>query len=152
MLWKFCVKFCCENYEETVPFHKISTPGYYGIFCSELIGSWFDSNVKFISKFWQPLRKKCPHSELLWSVFSRIRTEYGEIICIYPYSVRMRENKDRNNYEYGHFSRSVYWVLDNGKQKNNHTNIQMSHIFIAPSPVCCVHCLMLLLHEQDEDY
>ena len=108
MLWKFCVKFCCENYEETVPFHKISTPGYYGIFCSELIGSWFDANVKFISKFWQPLRKKCPHSELLWSVFSRIRTEYGEIICIYPYSVRMRENKDRNNYEYGHFSRSVY--------------------------------------------
>ena len=26
-----------------------------------------------------PLRKKCTHSELLWSVFSRIRTEYGDI-------------------------------------------------------------------------
>ena len=25
------------------------------------------------------LRKKCLHSELCWSVFSRIRTEYGEI-------------------------------------------------------------------------
>ena len=25
------------------------------------------------------LRKKCPYSELFWSVFSRIRTEYGEI-------------------------------------------------------------------------
>ena len=37
-------------------------------------------------------------------------------------------------------------------KKNNHTNIQMSHIFIAPSPLCCVHCLMLLLHEQHEDY
>ena len=29
-----------------------------------------------------------------WPVFSRIRTEYGEILRIYPYSVRMRENTD----------------------------------------------------------
>ena len=28
------------------------------------------------------LRKKCPYSELLWSVFSRIWTEYGKIIII----------------------------------------------------------------------
>ena len=27
-----------------------------------------------------------------WSVFSRIRTEYGETLSIFPYSVRMREN------------------------------------------------------------
>ena len=26
------------------------------------------------------LRKKCPYSELFWSAFSRIRTEYGEIL------------------------------------------------------------------------
>ena len=26
-----------------------------------------------------PLRKKCPYSELYCSVFSRIQTEYGEI-------------------------------------------------------------------------
>ena len=31
----------------------------------------------------------------LWSVISRIRTEYGEILCIYPYSVQMRENTDQ---------------------------------------------------------
>ena len=53
-----------------------------------------------------PLRKKCPHSELFCSVFSRIRTEYGEIRSISPYSVRMRENTDQNNFEYGHFLRS----------------------------------------------
>ena len=29
------------------------------------------------------------------SVFSHIRTEYGEILCISPYSVRMRENTDQ---------------------------------------------------------
>ena len=30
-----------------------------------------------------------------WSVFSRIRTEYGEIFRISPYSVQMQENIDR---------------------------------------------------------
>ena len=40
------------------------------------------------------LRKKCPYSELFWSAFSRIRTEYGE-------SVRIRENTDQNNSKYG---------------------------------------------------
>ena len=46
--------------------------------------------------------KKCPYSELFWSAFFRIRTEYGEI-RISPYSVRMRENADQNNSEHGHF-------------------------------------------------
>ena len=50
----------------------------------------------------------CPYSELFWSAFSIIRTEYGEIRIISPYSVRMRENADQNNSKYRHFSRSVY--------------------------------------------
>ena len=33
------------------------------------------------------LREKCPYSELFWSAFSRIQTEYGEIRSISPYSV-----------------------------------------------------------------
>ena len=53
------------------------------------------------------LRKKSPYSELLWSVFSRIWTEYREILFISPYSVWMRQNKDQNNSEQGHFLRSV---------------------------------------------
>ena len=52
------------------------------------------------------LRKKCPYSELFWSAFSHIRTEYGEIRSISPYLVQMRENADQNNSEYGNFSRS----------------------------------------------
>ena len=52
------------------------------------------------------MRKKSPYSELLWSAFSRIRTEYGEILRISPYLARMPENADQNNSEYGHFSRS----------------------------------------------
>ena len=49
------------------------------------------------------LHEKCPHSVLFWSVFSHIRTAYGEIFRISPYSVQIRENTDQNNSEYGHF-------------------------------------------------
>ena len=52
------------------------------------------------------MRKKC-----LWSVFSRIWTEYGEIRNISPFSVRMRENTHQNNSKYGHFSRSVIMLI-----------------------------------------
>ena len=40
-----------------------------------------------------------------WSVFSHIRTEYGEILRTSPYSVRMREIWTRKNSAFGHFSR-----------------------------------------------
>ena len=48
------------------------------------------------------LRKTCPYSEFFWSVFSRIRNEYGEIRSMSPW-----ENTDQKNFEYGYFSRSV---------------------------------------------
>ena len=53
------------------------------------------------------LREKCPYLELFWSAFSCVRTEYGEILCISPYSVQMLENTDQNNSEYGHFLHQV---------------------------------------------
>ena len=46
------------------------------------------------------LREKFRYSELFWSIFSRIYTEYEEIRIISPYLVRMRENTDQNNSEY----------------------------------------------------
>ena len=57
------------------------------------------------------LRKKYPYSELFWSAFFRIWTEYWEILRIFPYSVRMRENADQNNSKYGHVLRSVAQVF-----------------------------------------
>ena len=53
------------------------------------------------------LREKCLYSEIFWSVFSSIRTEYGQILRISPYPVRMHKNTDQKNSEYEHFSRSV---------------------------------------------
>ena len=55
--------------------------------------------------------KKCPYSELFWSVFSHISTEYGEMRNISPYLVRMQENADQNNSEYGHLPRSGYFSV-----------------------------------------
>ena len=57
------------------------------------------------------LREKCPYSEFFWSAFPGIRTEYGEILHISPYSVRIRENMDKKNSEYGNFSRILYLLL-----------------------------------------
>ena len=55
----------------------------------------------------ETLCKNCPYSKLFWSAFSRIPTEYGEIRSISSsYSVRMRQDADQNNFEYGHFLRS----------------------------------------------
>ena len=54
------------------------------------------------------MHEKCPYSQLFWSSFSRIRTEYGEIRSISPHSVRMWQITDQNISEYGHFPRSIY--------------------------------------------
>ena len=40
------------------------------------------------------------------SAFPRIQPEYGEILCISPYSVQMQKDKDQNNSKYKHFLRS----------------------------------------------
>ena len=43
----------------------------------------------------QPLRKKCPYSELFWSAF-------------FPHMGKQRKNADQNNSEYGHFLHSEH--------------------------------------------
>ena len=53
------------------------------------------------------LYEKCPYFEFFWSVFSRIRTEYGEIRSASPYPDQMRENTDQKNSEYGYYSYSM---------------------------------------------
>ena len=65
----------------------------------------------YIAVSYEPtLRENFPYSELFWAVFSRIRTEYGEILRISPHSVQMRENVDQNNSKYGHFLRSAFSI------------------------------------------
>ena len=46
----------------------------------------------------------CAYLEFFRSVFSRICSEYGEILRIFPYSVGIPENMDHKNFKYRHFS------------------------------------------------
>ena len=54
-------------------------------------------------------RKKYLYAEFFWSVFFRIRTEYGDSLRKFPYSVLMWEHTDQKISQYGHFSGSVSW-------------------------------------------
>ena len=67
--------------------------GYDGV-KSDNVKTWcnFKWWYVYISTVW-----KVFVLEVFWSVFSRIRIEYGEIL-------RMWENTDQKNSEYGHFS------------------------------------------------
>ena len=52
------------------------------------------------------LREKCPNTEFFWSLFSRIWTEYGELLRKLPYS-ECGKIRTRKNSVSGHFSRSI---------------------------------------------
>ena len=54
-----------------------------------------------------PMREKCLYLEFYRPIFSRIWTEYGEILSISPYSIWMPENTEQKNTEYRHFSKSA---------------------------------------------
>ena len=70
-----------------------------------------NTSVCFLTTWRISLRENCPYSELFWSAFSRIWTEYGEVLHISPYSVRTQENANQNNSEYGRFLRSVLFLV-----------------------------------------
>ena len=70
------------------------------------------------------MRGKSPYSEFFWSVFSRIQTEYGEILRIFPYSVWIRENTDQKNFDYGHFLRSEDNNINYSNKKNINSNLR----------------------------
>ena len=56
---------------------------------------------KFCKSFWYKSDhcvKSIQIRSFFWSVFSRIRTEYGEILRISTYSVRMREKTDQKKF------------------------------------------------------
>ena len=75
-------------------------------------------------------------SVLFWSVFSHIRTEYGEILRILLYTVQMQENTDQNNSEYRNILRSGRYsfaqcmnqVRSHCKSKNIYSNILLCNM------------------------
>ena len=82
-----------------------------------------------MKNFGRSLRKNCPYSELFWSAFSRIQTEYWEIRSISLHSVRMLENANQNNSEYRLFSRSRFFYKLGAFVKGFHISITVILIF-----------------------
>ena len=60
--------------------------------CVDFCETMNELAMEWVSLAWIALHQKCLYLELFWSAFSRIRNEYGEILSISPYSVRMGEN------------------------------------------------------------
>ena len=74
------------------------------------------SNDPFVRAFswllcFVSLHGRCRYSELNWSLFSHIWTEYEERVRISPYSIELLENTDQKNSKYGHCSCSVCFNL-----------------------------------------
>ena len=86
-----------------------SSSSQYAIFLNHWL---MQIHVYFWDRPWgsdesvRALHEKCPYSKLFRSPFSRICNEYGEIRSISPHSVKIRENADQNNSEYGHLLHS----------------------------------------------
>ena len=57
------------------------------------------------------VRKVSKYGDFTGPYFPHIRTEYGEILRISPYSVRMRQNTDQKNSVLGHISHSECFKL-----------------------------------------
>ena len=53
------------------------------------------------------LREKCLYLEFFWSVFFRIRTKYGDLLCKSPYSAQMKQNMNHKKSKNGNFLCSV---------------------------------------------
>ena len=67
-------------------------------------------NLSPISFHCASLCEKCPYSEFFWSIFPCIWTEYRKILRISPYLIRIRENMDKKNSEYGHFHAVFHYI------------------------------------------
>ena len=112
---------------------------YFGIICC---------NLKFLKCYF--ISGSCHYVErvqihkFLWSVFSRIWTEYEEIFCISPYSVRMRKNTEQGKlriwtlFTQSVFTRFMFYIW---KRENfqNFTEIAKSRLF------ACFHEAILII-------
>ena len=97
------------------------------IFFLQVMKQW--SIVYFNNSSLIKLREECPYSEVFYTLFSRIRTEYGEILRITPYSARMWKNADQKIPEYGYILRSLIYDWNLICQDSDHVLFHFLSIF-----------------------
>ena len=98
--------------------------------------------------------KKCSYSEFFWPVLSRIRTEYGDILCKFSHSVQMWENTNQKNSECKHYLRSFicpkesqgcflyihrdFFFIYISLHKNWSFPLRVSLVIVTKSTVSCI--------------
>ena len=97
----------------------------------------------------ETLPKKCQNTEFFLVHISPYWTEYGDLLCKSPYSLRIRKNTEQKNSIFGHFSHNsrdirelVFYLGGGGGSQNllkfmvtNHNRIVLIYcisVFIMP--------------------
>ena len=79
---------------------------------------WYLFQLKISQGYEYHCVKSVQIRSFFWSVFSRIRTEYGEIFRISLYSVRLRENSDQKKLRiWTLFTQFIFHVILDGSPK-----------------------------------
>ena len=108
IFWNHFSDFCSSYFLSGNESHR-SNDFLFHIFHSFKLFNSFESSCSGF--FWNFLKVntvwKVSALGVILILISRTRTEYGEILCISPYSVHMRENTDQHNPKYRHFLCSV---------------------------------------------
>ena len=82
--------------------------------CILVVGGRCSVAAFYVKKFFAQNHcvKSVQIGSFFWSLFSRIRTEYGEIRSISPYSVRMPENTDQKKLPiWTDFTQWIFWLF-----------------------------------------
>ena len=89
-IWIFVLLYCSSSYPELLCREQGSW------YCPPTLIDWLGNcMIIYMDQAWS----WCIHYlELFWFAFSRIGTEYGEIRSFSPYSVRIWENAEQNNF------------------------------------------------------
>ena len=89
-------------------FFKLLSLFLINSFCPGIVKKHSFWDFKNTTNSTHPLRKNCPNTEYFWSVFSRIRTEYGNCIVNLLIQSEYGKIQTRKNSVFGRFSHGAH--------------------------------------------
>ena len=93
------------------------------------------------------LPKKCQNTEFFWSLFSRIWTEYRDLLRKSPYSFQILENADQKRLRIGTFFAQCDWIGNAAvASKSVDTSYKITKL-VKFSPKCDSH--LQKIHEEE---
>ena len=106
------VKFTPNNMWCNLFIEKMQVYTLHFTFTKKLFNRCSLVNFLIITHSWLTLREKCPYLKFFWSLFSRIRTEYGEIQSIQSECGETRSRKSPNTNSFQAINISILYSLN----------------------------------------